>query len=261
MTVNVADILSQTSHRPWPLPKSPWLMVQAWKRLLFAHWPVEAHEVQQWLPPGLTLDTWQGQAWIAVVPFEMDFRVRGTPWTIRFGELNVRTYVIANGKPGVYFSSLDASDPMTVYLARRIYSLPYYRADITLEKQASGVIGYTCQRIVNPKMHARDQTQTQTKETACFRGSYRPISPVYHATENTLEQWLTERYCLYASDPKGRLYRGNIHHAPWPLQRAEAKIETNTMALAGGVHLPDSEPILHYADHIDVLVWPLEKVN
>jgi uncharacterized protein len=259
MTANVADLLSQTRHRPWPLPTSPWLMIQTWKRLLFAHWPVDSHEVQRWLPPGLTLDTYEGQAWIAVVPFEMDFRVRYTPWTVRFGELNVRTYVIADGKPGVYFSSLDASDPMTVYLARRIYSLPYYRADITLEAQASGAIDYTCQRLGKPDR--RKQSPAYIRKNACFQGSYRPISPVYKAAENTLEHWLTERYCLYASDPKGRLYRGNIHHTPWPLQRAEANFETNTMALAGGIHLPDSAPILHYVEHIDVLVWPLEAVN
>ncbi len=260
MTARVAEILSQTAHRPWPIPKQPWIMTQAWKRLLFAHWPMDPELLKPLLPPGLALDTWQGQAWLGVVPFEMDFRLRFTPWTIRFGELNVRIYVVCEGKPGVLFVSLDASDPLTVYMARRVYSLPYYRADIAVNQRPDGIIEYACQR--RPLSNRNEaENSDKTKGHGTFRGQYQPISPVFHAEKNTLEYWLTERYCLYSSDQAGRLYRGNIHHSPWPLQQAQASIEINTMALASGVHLPDSSPILHYADHIDVMVWPLEKVT
>ena len=95
---------------------------------------------------------------------------------------------------------------------------------------------------------------------AVFIGSYGPASGIYHSTPGTLEAWLTERYCLYTTDGRGRLYRGEIHHALWPLQRAEAEIETNTMAAAAGIALPATAPLLHFARRLDVLAWALQRV-
>jgi uncharacterized protein YqjF (DUF2071 family) len=93
-----------------------------------------------------------------------------------------------------------------------------------------------------------------------FKASYRPIGPVYRSTPGDLDHWLTERYCLYAADRHGRLYRGEIHHIPWPLQPAEADITTNTMALAHGIPLPDTAPLLHYSRRQDVAIWLVHRI-
>jgi uncharacterized protein YqjF (DUF2071 family) len=94
-----------------------------------------------------------------------------------------------------------------------------------------------------------------------LRARYRPIGPVFHARERTLDHFLTARSCLYAADARGRLFRGEIDHAPWPLQRAEATIEQNTMLESHGLHAPSGSPLLHFARRLDVAAWPLAPVD
>jgi len=95
--------------------------------------------------------------------------------------------------------------------------------------------------------------------TAKLQGRYRPVTAPFHPCPGTLEHFLTERYCLYALDGQGRLSRGDIHHLPWPLQRAEAEWESNSMAEQLAIKL-DSQPLLHFARKQDVLVWPPRKL-
>jgi uncharacterized protein len=101
--------------------------------------------------------------------------------------------------------------------------------------------------------------RTRRSGTAELRAAYRPIAPVKLREQGTLEHWLTERYCLYTVD-SGRIHRAEIHHAPWPLQNAEAQIGLNTMATAAGISLPSSTPLLHFAKRLDVIIWPLRSV-
>ncbi len=243
--------LEAQSHRPWPAPDKPWMMFQSWQQLLFMHWPIPADLMRKYIPASLALDTFEGEAWIAVVPFRMSgIRHRSLPvlpWASEFPELNVRTYVTCRGKPGVFFFSLDAADSLAVWGAQTFFHLPYYRADITC--QAAGAAGAAA-------IHYDSVRRSGGQR---FTGTYRPIGPVYTAQPGSLEHWLTERYCLYAVW-RGNAYRGEIHHMPWPLQRAEASIQVNTVLNGTGIVLPDTEPLLHYADRIDVVVWPLEKV-
>ena len=225
-------------------------MAQSWHDLLFAHWPVEPSVVAALLPPGLTLDTHEGCAWIGVVPFRMSgIRLRGlppVPGTSAFPELNVRTYVTDGTKPGVWFFSLDAANALAVTVARVWFHLPYFRA--RMRGDASGDdIDYSS---------VRTHGGAQPGE---FRARYGPTGAVYAAASGTLEHWLTERYCLYAQSPRG-LLRGEIHHVPWPLQPAWAEIETNTIAAASGITLPDTEPLLHFARRIDVPCWSPVRV-
>ncbi|WP_229263740.1 YqjF family protein [Cohnella cholangitidis] len=239
----------RTDHRPWPIPSKPWRMKQTWHTLLFAHWPIAIDKIQPFIPSPLRLDVFEGQAWIAVVPFDMSGirlnHMPTLPFTSKFAELNVRTYVTIDNKPGVYFFSLDATNILAVKGARAFYHLPYYLADIELHKEAQ-TLSYQSKR-----RGSRGDFQ--------FHGSYRPISPPYTAQSGTLEHWLTERYCLYANH-KGRAYRCDILHDPWPLQHAEAEIYTNTMANINGLRLPDEKPVLHYAERLEVLTWGLEQV-
>ena len=249
---NITNSLLHTDHRPWPLPSRPWVMAQVWHDLLFAHWPIPAAEMAALLPPGLTLDTWEGEAWVAVVPFRMSgVRPRllpSVPWLSAFPELNVRTYVRVGEKPGVYFFSLDAANPLAVALARTLFHLPYFRAEMVCQAEGEAI------RYASRRTHSG-------APSAELRGGYAPIGPVYTAIPGSLEAWLTERYCLYSVDGRGRIYRGEIHHAPWPLQQAEATFERNSLAQAAGIALPDSPPLLHFAHRLDVLAWAIQPVD
>lgn len=233
------------------MPGGPWVMTQWWRELLFAHWPVAPEVVQGLLPDSLEVDVVDGQAWVGVVPFRMTgVRPRLTPpvpGLSDFAELNVRTYVRprGGGKAGVYFWSLEASNRIAVWAARTFFHLPYMDAEMRCERQGEW-IEYASRRTHRGEAGAE------------FRGRYRGLG-VTRKTE--LMRWLTERYCLYTTDGAGRLYRGEIHHEAWPLRDAEAEIGVNTMAQAVGIVLPAVAPLLHYAEAIQVVVWPLARVD
>jgi uncharacterized protein len=223
-------------------------MKQIWHDLLFAHWPLPVAAMRSLVPGQLTLDTFDGRCWVGVVPFRMSgIRGRGfpaLPGASRFPELNVRTYVTHGGKSGVYFFSLDAASLPAVWAARGFYHLPYFHAAMSCEER-DGTIRYSSRR------------KTGLAE---FRGNYRPTAPVQLRDKGSLEHWLTERYCLYTVH-EGVVYRGDIHHQPWPLQNAEAKIEINTMGAASGIALPETAPLLHFARRLEVLIWPLRRAD
>jgi len=169
------------------------------------------------------------------------------PWISAFPEINLRLYVERDGKPGVWFLSLDATNPLAVWAARRFYHLPYFSAHISLSS-ASERVEYLSRRAGGA-------------EPVEFRASYSPSSAPYEAAPGTLEHFLTERYCLYAQSASGTLYRSEIHHHPWPLQRAEAEIERNDLLRPHGLSVAGPPPLLHYAKKIDVVVWAPELLS
>ncbi|MGA2422128.1 MAG: DUF2071 domain-containing protein [Candidatus Acidiferrum sp.] len=234
-------------HRPWALPHGRWVMAQNWHDLLFAHWPVPVSVVRGLIPAGLEIDTFDGAAWLGVIPFRMSrVRLPGTPalpWLSFFPELNVRTYVVRDGKPGVWFFSLDAGNFVAVAIARRWFDLPYFRARMRCEERDEFI-------------HYESMRTHGGAAAAAIRARYRPLGPAQTARPGTLEYFLTERYCLYTADRRGRLIRGEIHHAPWLLQMAEAEIAENSMASAAGMTLPDCKPLLYFSRRQDVVVWP-----
>ncbi|MBL0388628.1 DUF2071 domain-containing protein [Tumebacillus sp. ITR2] len=246
-------ITHQVEHRPYPIPTKLWVMTQTWNRLLFAHWPIPVSAIREHIPKELEVDTYNGVTYIGVVPFDMsDIRARffpQIPYTNKFPELNVRAYVTRDGKPGVYFFSLDASNLLAVSVARGMFSLPYFHAQMS-SIQRRDTIEYQSQRI---------HSNAPAGE---FVAAYRPTSEVYYAEPGTLDHWLTERYCLYTMHG-GHLYRGDIHHVPWPLRQAGAEFEKNTMLDRLNLPIDDplSPPILHYVDSIMALIWPLVKVT
>ena len=243
--------LDRTAHRPWPLPSGPWIMAQSWHDLLFAHWPIDPGLLRPHIPAALQIDTFDGQAWIAVVPFRMSgVRLRATPalpWLSAFPELNVRTYVVADRKPGVWFFSLDAQNPVAVAAARAWFHLPYFRARMHCEDH-EGWIHYSSER-THPGA-----------PPAALQVNYRPVAEIFEANPGTLEHFLTERYCLYAADSNGRISRGEIHHQLWQLQIAEAQFQQNSMTEAAGIALPSQKPLLHFARRQDVVVWSPHRV-
>jgi uncharacterized protein YqjF (DUF2071 family) len=170
------------------------------------------------------------------------------PWLSRFLELNVRTYVRHGGKAGVFFFSLDAANPVAVEIARRWYRLPYFRASMRLRKAGGW-------------RHYRSYRTHRGAPPAEFQARYRPAGEVYRAAPGSLEHWLTERYCLYTIGRRGEVFRGEIHHAPWPLQPAEAEIEANTMTVPHGLQLPPTAPLLHFAERLVTLEWPITRAS
>jgi uncharacterized protein YqjF (DUF2071 family) len=235
-----------TSHRPWPLPEGRWIMTQTWHDLLFAHWPVGVDRLRALVPPGLELDLFEGEAWLGVIPFRMtNVAPRGLPalpWMSAFQELNVRTYVRADGKPGVYFFSLDASNPVAVAIARTSFRLPYYTASMEVAAEEGG-------------LRYRSRRTAHDGPPAVFAAQYRPVGDAFTPQPGSREYFLTERYCLYTVDDRLAVRRLEIHHPPWVLQGAEAHIAQNTMADAAGVRLPSTTPLLHFAKRQDTLAW------
>ena len=226
-------------------------MRQNWGKLLFMHWAIDAELLRPLIPSQLSIDTFDGAAWIGEVPFTMwDIRASflpAIPGTSAFHELNVRTYVHCNGVPGVWFLSLDAVNRLAVWGARRFYYLPYYNADMSL-KQVGETINYSSQR-----------------------NDWRGAPAEFHATWNigellpqsapeSLEFFLTERYCLY-SFHRDRLFRSRIFHQPWPLRSATVEAYQSTMIGSLGIPQPEGEPLLHYAESIAVDIWPLKGVR
>ncbi len=245
--MDIASILSQTKHRPWPIPAGPWIMEQGWYDLLFAHWPLPVSQVRSLVPPELEIDSFDQKAWISITPLFVRMRPRGLfplghLWS--FPELNCRTYVRYGERPGIYFFSLDAASLAAVSGARAFYRLPYFRSKMELRK-ADSEIHYTSERRLSP---------------ASFHACYKPVSSVYHAAAGTLEHWLTERYCLYTVSGR-TLWRGDIHHAQWPLQKPIAEIYRNSIEAATGFSLDVSPALLGYAERQEVLIWPLRRAE
>jgi uncharacterized protein YqjF (DUF2071 family) len=233
------------------MPDRPWFMAQSWKDLLFAHWSVPVEALRRVVPKALPIDTFDGQGWVAVTPFEVRaFRLHGTapiPFLHSFAETNVRTYVTLEEKPGIYFFSLDAANRLAVAAARRVYRLPYFPARMSIERR-NGSISYETRRTQADAPHAELMLR------------YQPIGPRFTAQPESLEYWLTERYCLYTLDDRQRVLRGDIQHPPWQLQSADADMQVNTMLEEIGIE-PGDAPLLHYAQRQDVVFWRLTPVD
>ena len=256
------------AHRPWPLPAGRWVARQSWRDLLFAHWPVPIEAVRPLVPAALTVQEFDGVCWLGIVPFRMaDVMARGLPalpWFSTFPELNVRVYVEAEGKPGVWFLSLDATNPLAVIGARLVFHLPYYWSRMRVVDEGEAV-RYWCERRGGAGEQggggAGEHPAVGGRPSAvAFSAHYHPTSPVYAAAPGTLEHFLTERYCLYAQAPNGIIRRTEIHHGPWPLQRVEAEIAVNTVSAAGGLAVGGAPALLHFSRRIDMVLWGPQRV-
>lgn len=246
-----SQILKQTEHRPWPLPSRPWVLKMHWHDLAFMHWPIEASVLRPLIPAPLEIDCFDGTAWLGVVPFRMSgVRPRFTPAVPKlsaFPEINVRTYVKTQGKAGVWFFSLDVTNKLAVFIARKLFHLAYFQARMDMTQEEDW-IRYTSSRMANDYPGAID----------C---RYRPTGKVYRATEDSLDEWLTERYFLYSADKRGRVFRGDIHHTPWPLQPAEVDMRSSSMEQHFGLDSHCPAPLVHFARHLEVVAWGICNID
>lgn len=224
---------------------------QRWRELLFLHWEVPIDELQKLLPTDLTVDTFDGKAWVGIVPFTMrDVAPRwspSVPGISHFHELNVRTYVHYKGKnPGVWFFSLDAAATIAVLVARAGWSLPYYRASMRLEKEGVTNIYESRRLLLGPR-------------PAEFRTKYDIGPAIGSAKPGTREHFFAERYILYAASKTG-LSIGRVHHVPYPLHEVRLESWSESMLSAAGLTRSNDAPLALYSPGVDVDIYALEQV-
>lgn len=217
-------------------------MRMRWLDLLFAHWPVDPNVLRPMIPSALELDTFDGSAWLGIVPFRMTHvRPLGLPLpgeAFAFAETNVRTYATApDGTRGIWFFSLDGAHLPGATAARVGFGVPYHHARVSSSTDGAWIV------------HASRCTEAAPAE---LRIRYRPAGAVRHAVPGSLEAFLTDRVALLARH-RGRLTATDVEHAPWPLQGAEAEIERNTMTAPFGIALPPVPPIVQFARRLDTV--------
>lgn len=231
-------------------PKESRIMYQEWRELLFLHWKYDRDAIQESLPPGLVVDTFEKDAYITIAPFRIqNFSLANFPSLPVFSdfiEVNVRTYVHdKNGIPGVWFYSLDINSIMASLAARKIFSLPYYDAELKMIKK-------------------KEEIQVSGNRREIFRSemkfTYLPKEKTLKVEPNSLEFFLIERYALFALDSE-ELYIQRIHHSPYPLLKgALIEYQSHLFEMNSFVqpnNLPDH---IHYSPGVNVDFFSQKKI-
>ncbi|KGP92248.1 hypothetical protein N780_01460 [Pontibacillus chungwhensis BH030062] len=229
--------------------RRPWIMKQEWNDLLFIHWPVKVSDLRPHVPDCFEIDTYDGWAWIAIVPFRMaNIQLRGLPVVPGFNqllELNVRTYVRYNGEPGVYFYTLDANHITGVSIARYVFGLNYVTARMSLRQN-------------DDTYHSLSRRTHIGMPPAHFHARYRPLSPVLRTQPGSLMYWLTERYALWINRGK-RIYKGPIFHQNWQLQKAEVEMPVNGLTDFLPSYVFDQKPVVYFSKSLHTSIFPFER--
>ena len=232
-------------------PTAPHVVSMTWRDGLFCHWPVDPAALASHVPDELTLETWEGDAWLSVLPFVLtDVGPRGAPPLARtaVAELNVRTYVRYRGDPGLFFFSIDLGSPLLAATVGRTTRLPVYHAHMRVSSGDEGVAFRSTRSQSGPGVRPGYNSE---EPPARFDATYRPDGEVFSPEPDTLPYWLVERRRFYASEERGVL-AGEIAHEPWPLQPAEVTINENTMFEANGLPEPTGEPVVHYCEELSL---------
>jgi uncharacterized protein YqjF (DUF2071 family) len=260
---DVAERVDETNQKPpsgqcrarlaadgiWPV-RLPWVMAQRWAHLLYLHYRVAPDVVRRLVPEPLEIDEFDGTAWVSVVPLRMErVHLRGIvpiPGTTDFPEVNVRTYVVHDGVPGVYFLSIDAASRFSCSVARSSFRLPYRDAVMSLTEHAGTY---------------RMRSERRSDRSIGFEAEYRPTGAIVPDPPGSQTRFLAERYCMYATTRPGRLVRGDISHLPWVVQSAEVTIHRNDLLAENGLSVLDPVPVTGYTDGSDSLCWPMRAAS
>jgi uncharacterized protein YqjF (DUF2071 family) len=216
-----------------------------WRDVFFASYPVDPDVVRPHLPDSLTVDTFEGNAYLSVVPFVItDIRPKGLPGAVGLTtpELNLRTYVSSGGKRGVYFFNLDADDLLGVLGARVFNHLPYYYADMSYDR--------------GPPTRFESRRRTPGARSMAFATTYGPDGDPYQPDPGTVEHFLVERYCYFTENGDGDIEYADIEHEPWTLRPGTWTVEENTIFAANGFEPPESDPVLSYSRGLPVSATP-----
>ncbi|MBM9548644.1 DUF2071 domain-containing protein [Leptospira sp. 201903074] len=236
MKKEIENILSSTAHRPWPIPNQKWFWYQEWNDVIFLHYPIEEKIVRDLVPRSLELDSFDGSFWISVVAFSMnEIHTRHTfplQYFSNFHEVNLRTYVKNNNKPGVFFLSIEAEKWIPTLIANLLSGLPYQHSKIT-----------------------------RASNTYSLNGKRGKVEIKYNVTNpqnkpERIDLWLTERYCLYKGTKEDSIPL-EIHHKPWELYGIDIRsldIEYKQFDCI----VDFQHPILcHYSPGVKVVAWNL----
>lgn len=232
----IQSILNNTAHRPWPMPEGRWQYYQEWNHAIFLHWKVPVELLQELVPSGLELDSFDGQYYVSLVAFTMqDIRPRNLPpieMISDFDEINIRTYIRNGNKAGVYFISIEAGKSVSAFIARTMSGLPYQKSTT---------------RRSDKQYHSKNEKRNFLLDIHFIAGD-----PV--AEKTALDTWLTERYCLYLDAGK-RLYRYEIHHDEWKIRKIDIQhlvVDYRLGRIDLSSHIPD---MVHYSDGVKVIAW------
>lgn len=229
--------------------KLPWVMKQTWLDTLFIHYPIKKEDLTSLVPPSLPIDTFDGMGWVSIVPYlTTSVRLRGLPSIpgIReFAGFNIRTYIQLDGKPGVFFFKLAASNWINTNMAKLFFKLPY----IYLKMDFQRVGGYV--HFESNPLGINDGN---------LKWVYKPSSEQRLAIRGTLEEWLVERYCLYTVNHKGEPLRSDILHQSWLLHDAEVDIQYTPNIVGRGIPRLDTAPFFHYSKKVEVKIWPIRPI-
>jgi len=228
-----------------PRAYHPWVLSMAWKDLLFASWRLPIHVVRAKVPPELELDTFDGSAWVTMVPMHItDIHFRGVPaipGMESLRELNLRTYVKLNGKAGVYFLSIECPAVLSDWMAVHFFGVPYLKAQIAIAKDGDS-------------HHYASERAHELHPPAAFFGTFQPAGETFNPTAGSLEAFLVERFCLfYVKD--GKVHRGDILHDTWKLQNANLKIELNTIGKSAGLELSEKPDHIVFSSSTNTYIW------
>lgn len=237
----IDDILKEKSHRPYELPEQSWAFYQEWNQILFFHWAVDAELLRPLLPKNLNLDLFERKAYVSLVPFSMQqIRPKFLPAfqpVSDFHEVNIRTYVIKDGKPGVYFFSLEAEKRFSAFVSRNLSGMPYEKAEI-------------------------QRSEGKYVSSNAFRKFFLDVEFAIkekRADKTEIEKFLTERYAAYV-DIKGKLFRYDIHHKEWEIKTVDIQKLHLDYRLPGLEFAQKQPDLVHYSDGVEVLAWPKVKV-
>jgi hypothetical protein len=264
--VTAGSLLYSVEHRPWLAPDAHWLLSQRWNDLLFAHFAIDPPTLRRLVPDALTLDLYDGAAWLTLsaccASHVRPSGVPPLPGLSYFPQVNLRTYVTmgdksGGDKPGLFYFSVDAENLSAVWFARIFFHMPYWHAAI---QTGGGTI-----QPHNPEPRAihfrssRLHGPSASGGPARFDASYSAESEPQRARRGSLDEFLTERYCVYSWNRR-RYHRAEIHHQPWALQRCGVEIRANSMADPFGLALPPKPELCHFSRSLKMLAWAPEVV-
>ncbi|HEY7475014.1 MAG TPA: DUF2071 domain-containing protein [Vicinamibacterales bacterium] len=244
------SVIQRNANRGIPMPDKPWASYQSWDNLLTCHWPLDPAVLRPKVPAQLEIDTYDGQAWIALIPMFMGtikLRDFGIPTEPHFPEINFRTYVRYGGRTGVYFFHVDAEALLVDIGARLFFHTPYEPAEVSLQTAPDGTFSFRSHRILPPH---------QT-----FEATFLPTGTPAPCPPGSLLEFQAERYSGFAVTDTGKVVRGDLIHDPWLLQDVDAEISVNTILQSAGFDLPPTPAMVHYAPGVDVVLWTFDDVT
>lgn len=237
--MKLREILNTTEHRPWPMPATAWKFYQEWENVVFLHWQVAIEDLKEFVPDSLTIDLYEGRAWVSLLIFDLkNMRPKflpAFPPISNFYEINLRTYVSAENKGGIYFLKLEASNLISAKLAKILTKLPYVHSH--LKREPNSIIA------TNKKLSSNLQLDYEI-------GSLKE--------KKDIDSWLMERYVLFQVDNAG-IHKIEIHHFEWNTYKLYIKnLVCNYPKFQKLINPP---ALTHYSTGVQVVGWMKKEIG